>query len=157
MRICIFEDGGVSLLEPLTLTRPAFDLLCGAETLRQRQRRALAAAEVGAWLRPGLVELWRGLHPELPINDAAWWREGPAVLVNARWLPDGPVALDPALPHVGLVGKQVAFAVVPSDEAPPTGLEAFDAWLALWKDRLPTVPAGGAMLDYLWDAVDRNG
>jgi UDP-N-acetylglucosamine diphosphorylase/glucosamine-1-phosphate N-acetyltransferase len=157
MRICIFEDGGVPLLEPLTLTRPAFDLLCGAETLRQRQRRALAAADIGAWLRPGLVELWRGLHPELPINDAAWWRERPAVLVNARWLPDGPVALDASLPHVGLVGKQVAFAVVPSEEVPPTGLEAFDAWLALWKDRLPTVPAGGAMLDYLWDVVDRNG
>ena len=43
MRVCVFEDEGVANLEPLTLTRPAFDLRCGAATLLGRQLRCLAA------------------------------------------------------------------------------------------------------------------
>ena len=38
MSLCVFENRGVLNLEPLTLTRPAFDLLCGASTLLDRQR-----------------------------------------------------------------------------------------------------------------------
>ena len=37
MRICLFEDLGVFDLEPLTFTRPVFDLLCGAGSLGQKQ------------------------------------------------------------------------------------------------------------------------
>ena len=55
MRICIYEDNGVALLEPLALTRPAFALWCGAQPLLDRQRAALGADEVGLWVRPELV------------------------------------------------------------------------------------------------------
>ena len=57
MRICIYEDSGVALLEPLALTRPAFALLCGARPILDRQRAALGACETGLWVRPELVEL----------------------------------------------------------------------------------------------------
>src|SRR5260370_14443218 len=59
MRICIYEDRGVELLEPLTVTRPAFALWCGARTMLERQRAALGADETGLWVRPELVELCR--------------------------------------------------------------------------------------------------
>ena len=52
MRICVFEDAGCAGLEPLTLTRPVFDLRCGAATLLERQLRRFAAPEVGALVRP---------------------------------------------------------------------------------------------------------
>ena len=42
MRLCIYEDSGAAWLEPITLTRPAFALWCGAERLFERQRRQFA-------------------------------------------------------------------------------------------------------------------
>ena len=41
MRLCLVEDNAVAGLEPLTLTRPAFDLLLGATTLGEKIARAL--------------------------------------------------------------------------------------------------------------------
>ncbi len=63
MRLCVFEDTAVHLLEPLTLTRPAWSLWCGAATLLERQRRVLAPAETGVEIRPELVALCRIRYP----------------------------------------------------------------------------------------------
>ena len=41
-------------------------------------------------------------------------------------------------------------------EAPPDEPNALDRWLAGWRRRLPERDAGGTMLNYLWDCVDRN-
>ena len=153
MRFGVFEDAGANLLEPITLTRPAFTLRCGTGSLLERQRRLLGADEVGVWVRPALAALTRLEHPDLPINDKDWHAN---VWVNARWLPPLQPRLDLATPHVGMVGQGVAYIV-----APPSALadrpDDVDDWLTLCKQRLQHVPADGAMIDYLWDAVDRNG
>ena len=88
MRICVFEDAGVGDLEPLTPdaagVRPA---------LRRRRRcwsgscAASPRARSASWCGRRLADLCRLTHPNLPVNDAAWLRRGPTVLVNARWLP----------------------------------------------------------------------
>ena len=75
MRICIYEDSGAVWLEPLTLTRPAFALWCGAERLFERLSRQFAATELGFWIRPGLTELWKLDQPHHPANDGDWLRE----------------------------------------------------------------------------------
>ena len=155
MRICIFEDSGVALLEPLALTRPAFALWCGARPVIERHRAIAGAAECGLWVRPELVELCRIQYPDLPINDEAWLRRGPAVLVNARWLPDE-APLDPT-PGVGLAHTQVAYLAMAEGAAPPEEPDALDRWLLGWRRRLPQRDAGGMMLNYLWDHVDHNG
>jgi UDP-N-acetylglucosamine diphosphorylase / glucose-1-phosphate thymidylyltransferase / UDP-N-acetylgalactosamine diphosphorylase / glucosamine-1-phosphate N-acetyltransferase / galactosamine-1-phosphate N-acetyltransferase len=153
MRICIFEDAGVALLEPVALTRPACALLCGARPLWQRQRAALGATEVGLWVRPELVELCRLEYPGLPVNDEAWLRQGPVVLVNARWLPED-AAVPDGTPCVGRAGGQVAYLVLAAGEPPPDDLER---WLKDWRTRLPERDAGGVLLDYLWEFVDKSG
>jgi UDP-N-acetylglucosamine diphosphorylase / glucose-1-phosphate thymidylyltransferase / UDP-N-acetylgalactosamine diphosphorylase / glucosamine-1-phosphate N-acetyltransferase / galactosamine-1-phosphate N-acetyltransferase len=156
MRICIFEDNGVALLEPLALTRPAFALWCGARTLLDRQRAIAGAAQVGLWVRPELVELCRQQYPDLPVNDEGWLQQGPAVLVNARWLPDEATALT-TVTGVGLVQGQVATMAMDAGEAPPAEPDALQRWILGWRRRLPQREAGGLLLDYLWDHVDRNG
>src|SRR5262245_62729046 len=45
MRLCIYEDRA-ELLEPLSLTRPVFDLRCGMTTLAQKQCRPVGAGGV---------------------------------------------------------------------------------------------------------------
>ncbi len=154
MRLCLFEDRGVHNLEPLTLTRPAFDLLCGACTLGERQTRAFAVREVGALVRPGLADLCREAHPEMPVNDRAWLRAGPTILVNTRWLPPAHGIADAHTACVALVGAEVAYALLPS--IPECDADLLNGALDAWKEKLPRIDAGGQMVRYLWHLVEHN-
>jgi UDP-N-acetylglucosamine diphosphorylase/glucosamine-1-phosphate N-acetyltransferase len=156
MRVCIFEDNGVRLLEPLTLTRPAFALWCGARTLLDRQRSAFGANQEGLWVRPELVESCRLYYRDLPVNDESWLREARVVLVNARWLPPQE-ASGWDTPGVGVVDGQVAWLVLEAGACLPDDTEAIERWLADQRRRLPERDAGGTLLDYLWEVVDENG
>jgi UDP-N-acetylglucosamine diphosphorylase/glucosamine-1-phosphate N-acetyltransferase len=158
MRVCLYEDGAVAGLEPVALTRPAFDLICGLSALGGKQRRHFAAAEVGALVRPHLAGVARLSRPGVPVNDPAWLADGPALLVNGRWLPPGghPVAA-PASPTVGLVNGEVAWVAVGADELAGLAPAALDDHIAQWRRRLPTVEAGGMLIRHLWELVERNG
>src|SRR5690606_2310323 len=57
MRVCHFEDAQSGDLEPLSLTRPVFDLLCGCENLGQKQAQLFQSSEQGALVREHLVEV----------------------------------------------------------------------------------------------------
>src|SRR5436190_22995958 len=98
MRLCAYEDAGVQFLEPLTLTRPAWSLWCGASSLLERQRRAVAADEVGALVRPELLDLCKLAYPTLPINDMSFLDGEDVTLVNGRWLPPAKVQIDGSRP-----------------------------------------------------------
>ena len=66
MRICVFEDAGVRNLEPLTLTRPAFDLRCGAGTLLERQLRAVRRrARSACWCGRSWPTCAGCMHPDM--------------------------------------------------------------------------------------------
>src|SRR5437764_399785 len=151
MKICIYEDAGVGGLTPLSLTRPAFDLRCGTGTLLERHKRYFTGADVGVQVRPGLIELTRLLHAGLPVNDPKWLHSGAdVVFVNARWL--APAEPPQTFPRcgTGLVGAQVAWTIVPTEE-----LAADRPWEG--KNRSECVrPAGGAILDYPWHLVEHN-
>src|SRR6185369_2910667 len=95
MRICHFEDALVADLEPLSLTRPAFELLCGCASLADKQARYFhlahgTHADRGALVRPYLAATTAQRRPGLHVNDPAWLRAGPVVLVNGRWVPPAP-------------------------------------------------------------------
>jgi UDP-N-acetylglucosamine diphosphorylase/glucosamine-1-phosphate N-acetyltransferase len=156
MRICLFEDHGVYNLEPLSLTRPAFDLLCGACSLRERQARAFAATEMGALVRPALTELCSEAHPGLPVNDRPWLLAGPAILVNSRWLPPAHPVADRQTPRVALVGEEVAYVILPSPGIHDGDPQMVEDSKEAWKDMLPRAEAGGAMVRYPWDLVEHN-
>jgi hypothetical protein len=112
VRIYVFEDAGVGGLSPLALTRPAFDLRCGALTLLERQERHFGARAEGALVRPELAEFAR--LGSLRINDPER-RGGGVVLVNARWLPPAEGAALPARAEVGVVADRVAYVALPAD------------------------------------------
>ena len=156
MRVCLFEDAGVLALDPLTATRPAFELLCGATSLAAKQCRHFAPCEVGALVRPHLAELFRLHHPAMPVNDAAWLRAGPTVLVNGRWLPPALPATSVTGPCVGLVGETVAYAIVGPELLTYCSPDTLDDCLHHWRQALPQRPAGGAMVAYPWDLVENN-
>src|SRR4051794_19968981 len=90
MRVCLFEDNLVADLEPLSLTRPAFAPLCGCLPLSEKQYRHFTAHDRGVLLRPCLAAVHAEQEPTVHINDLAWLRSGPVVMVNGRWLPPAP-------------------------------------------------------------------
>ena len=63
MRLCLVEDNAVAGLEPLTLTRPVFDLLLGSTTLGAKIARAFGIGpgplRRGAVIRPYLKAVQR--------------------------------------------------------------------------------------------------
>src|SRR5262245_9505599 len=154
MRILVFEDAGVSRLGPLAQTRPVFGLRCGAVTLLERQLRCLAANEVGLLVRPEMAALSRFLWPGLPVNDRDWLRTDKVLLVNGRWLAPASLPLWDDEPSVGMVNGEVAFALVPADEAAGLTIDDLGWHLSAWKDRLPAYDAGGAFIERPWDLVE---
>jgi UDP-N-acetylglucosamine diphosphorylase/glucosamine-1-phosphate N-acetyltransferase len=159
MKICVFEDRAVINLQPLTLTRPAFDLRCGATSLLEKQQRFFAAGPTAALVRPELADLCRLQHPGLRVNDPAW-PEGNdrelVALVNARWLAPGAVFSFSGQPEVGLVGKQVAWMALPACEVRGLAADNLGWHLERRCEELPRREVGGAMMAYPWDLVEHN-
>jgi UDP-N-acetylglucosamine diphosphorylase/glucosamine-1-phosphate N-acetyltransferase len=156
MRICLFEDRGFVDLEPLSLTRPVFDLLCGLDSLAAKQCRVFAPCSVGTLVRPELADLCRLRDCWTPINDMHWLRSGPTVLVNGRWLPPPGLSPDLSGPCVALVGDELAYAVVGPDKLTYCSPQTLEDCLDVWKTTLPTRPAGGRIIKHLWDLVAAN-
>jgi UDP-N-acetylglucosamine diphosphorylase / glucose-1-phosphate thymidylyltransferase / UDP-N-acetylgalactosamine diphosphorylase / glucosamine-1-phosphate N-acetyltransferase / galactosamine-1-phosphate N-acetyltransferase len=151
MKMCVFEDTGVLNLQPLALTRPAFDLRCGATSLLEKQQRFFGC-HTGALVRPELADLCRMQHPGLRVNDPSWLEgdEEFVALVNARWLaPAGRFSFS-GQPEVGLVGEQAAWVVLPARQARSLSLDNLPRHLERRRQ------AGGAMMAYPWDLMEHN-
>src|SRR5262245_9321888 len=169
MRICLYEDRHVRSLEPLTLTRPAADLLCGLTTLGHKQARYFAAKTVGHFCRPAVSELVR-TRDAAGVNDPFWLRAAPTVLVNARWVPPpGTVGSHLARrprgadlfadgSYLATVDGQVAYAVLDTRRlqavTPAMLAEGLDDCPDLGP--LPLHEVGGSLVRRPWDLVDLN-
>src|SRR5262249_46422371 len=122
MRLCLVEDSAVAGLEPLTLTRPVFDLLLGSTTLGTKIAHALGVGpgplRRGVVIRPYLKAVQRARDPHTAVNDRDWLARGPVCVVNGRWVPPAGFTLsDPRGPWVGLCDGQPACALVGPEQA----------------------------------------
>jgi UDP-N-acetylglucosamine diphosphorylase/glucosamine-1-phosphate N-acetyltransferase len=156
MRVCHFEDRLVDFLEPLCLTRPAHDLLCGMTTLGAKQRAHFSVDTFGCLVRPFLTDLQRLRLPETPVNDLPWLRAAPTVLVNARWLPPSQPCDALEEPCVGVIDDEVAYAALGPEHLAQCSPATIDDCLEEWKQALPHLPAKGRMVHYLWHLVAEN-
>jgi UDP-N-acetylglucosamine diphosphorylase/glucosamine-1-phosphate N-acetyltransferase len=173
MRICIYEDRHVLGLEPLTLTRPVMDLLCGLTTLGEKQARFFAASAIGHLCRPLVAEQIRTRDHQTRVNDPAWLRAAPTVLVNARWIPpthnrsvgflasrrgvgSGSANLFSEGSFLGTVEGEIAFAVLNTRLLSAVSPTTLDDCLADWSQSLPTQEVGGTIVSRLWELIERN-
>jgi UDP-N-acetylglucosamine diphosphorylase/glucosamine-1-phosphate N-acetyltransferase len=157
MRLCLFEDRHVVDLEPLTLTRPAFELLCGQSSLGVKQCRQFPARSVGVVIRPHLAPWWQTQAPQIPVNNDGWLKSGPTILVNARWLPGRDGVESNHTSCVAVVGDEIAYAVLSQEHLAECTAANLEEHLEHWKTTLPRREAGGRLFRYLWEIVDFNG
>lgn len=161
MRICLYEDRRAADLSPLTLTRPASDLLCGLTTLGVKQIRYFGADAVGYLCRPALAEWLRVREPGTPVNDPAWLRSAATILVNTRWLPPHSPAYARRLfadgPFIATAGDEIAFAFLDSQRLQAVAPTTVNDCLHDWAQTLPRREVGGTVIDRVWTLLDHNG
>ena len=127
MRLCLVEDLAVAGLEPLTLTRPAYELLLGTTSLGQKIATAFGVGpgpgRRGCVVRNHLVNALLHRDPRLAVNDREWLARGALAVVNGRWVPPlnfqtsttrSPwVGLCDGLPACAMVGPEAAARLEP--------------------------------------------
>lgn len=86
-KIYIFENNEVLNLEPIILTRPAFNLRCGAFTFFERIKKYFPTADIELIVRPELKELTKELYPDYTVNPEQV-EEGLWMLGNVLWTDD---------------------------------------------------------------------
>ena len=174
MRICVYEDRHVRGLEPLTLTRPASDLLCGLTTLGEKQARYFAATAVGHLCRPVVADLIRARDPsrsrqrpgvaarradgsrQRPLGAAAALAACPAAAARRHLIARAPTR-SPTRPYLGTANGAVAFAVLDPQHLEAVSPATLDDCLDDWAQSLPTREVGGTVVARPWELIDLNG
>ena len=83
-KIYVYENHEVLNLEPIVLTRPAFDLRCGAFTFLERIQKSFPDAEIELIVRNELKPITEELYPDLTVNPPQV-EEGLWILGNVLW------------------------------------------------------------------------
>lgn len=87
MRVVLFEDNGWEKLQPLSLTRPLWELRCGVNTIEEKIRRIFPDAEYGYICRDYLIPLVQEQNGSDYFNDFA---TTDTLFVNSRFLWNDP-------------------------------------------------------------------
>ncbi len=161
MRLCLVEDNAVAGLEPLTLTRPVFDLLLGASTLGAKIALAFGIGpgplRRGVVIRPYLKAVQRARDPHTAVNDRDWLARGAVLVVNGRWVPPaGFAAPDSHGPWLGLCDGQPACALVGPDQAVALEPSGVNDWFDTVVARMGGQEIGGEWIERPWDIIARN-
>jgi UDP-N-acetylglucosamine diphosphorylase / glucose-1-phosphate thymidylyltransferase / UDP-N-acetylgalactosamine diphosphorylase / glucosamine-1-phosphate N-acetyltransferase / galactosamine-1-phosphate N-acetyltransferase len=161
MRLCLVEDIAVAGLEPLTLTRPVFDLMLGGGTLASKIARAFKIGpgprRRGVVIRPYLAAIQRQRDPHTVVNDRDWQARGPLVVANGRWVPPpGFAPPDTRGPWLGRCDDQPACALVGPDDAASLEAGGVDAWFEDIAARYGGHEVGGEWINRPWDLVAIN-
>ncbi len=161
-KLIIFEDGRYRDFYPLTLSRPVFELRCGAGTLREKITRQFPGYEVSLACRSELAELVEARTGK-KVNQIDYREGDRLVFVNGRLrlseqlTRELKTTTDNRMYHHGKV--TAAFVIAePLQKAPPPSMqftgEDASANLGVKAD---IVESEFDFYDYLWDLVDLNG
>jgi UDP-N-acetylglucosamine diphosphorylase/glucosamine-1-phosphate N-acetyltransferase len=161
MRLCLVEDHAVANLEPLTLTRPVFDLRLGATTLGQKIAGAFrigpGPARRCVVIRPHLAAIQRQRDPYTTVNDRNWLARSPVVVANARWVPpDAFVPPEQGPSWVGICEETPACAYVGPELAAGLQANAVDGWFEDVFRNADRIDVGGEWVGRPWDLVSKN-
>lgn len=148
--LVLFEDDRWEDLLPLTYWRTVFELQVGRHLQLDRIAQRLGTAVAGVWTRDWMARVAAQRCMALVNQPLA----APAILVNGRWVPDGPVIL-PDRPCVGLIDDEVAVVVCDT-----SCLGRFSSEVMLNEARRREAVAGleeitlsGRLVRFAWDMV----
>lgn len=81
MQICIFEDEKVEQFNPLTYSRPVYELVCGISKLREKIERHFPGSKVSLHCRKYLADILKSQNPKNDINSIS---DKECLFINGR-------------------------------------------------------------------------
>ena len=154
MNIYIYEDSNTLNLEPIVLTRPSFDLRCGAYTFLERVQSLFPDAKISLIVRDELAGVTANRFSDLTVN--------PSEVQSGLWL-KGPVLWDQETLDISLKEGTILISHGEMVAASLTA-EQGNRWLSeggpLSDDPSETLnkeKTDVQIIRYLWDCVDLNG
>lgn len=149
----LFDDRQARRWAPLTLTRPAGELLYGCLTMRRRAELVfgvpclghLSRSDLGGFDEPGGA-------PVIERDEVV--DEGTRVFLSSRAVPAfAEVEIPAARRRIMVDGRPAGWIVPEGDDAP------IDEWMRT-PERAPSdaeaIELDGHLLEHVWDLVDRN-
>ena len=157
MRILLLDDDTSDHLAPLALLRPVFELICGRDCLRRRLQRWFPTADLGAWIRPWLVDAYKEEQPDFHVNDLDWLSHGPLLLINGRWLPERRLTpLDFVAHQSGFVHGTPAWMLIDGPELIELLQGDLQSMLGQFAAMHRPIPVAGELVRYPWDLIQWN-
>jgi UDP-N-acetylglucosamine diphosphorylase/glucosamine-1-phosphate N-acetyltransferase len=158
MHICIFEDDQYLNFEPLTYSRPVYDLICGMTTLKGKIIRAFPKEKITLKCRNYLEPFVSSENPKCKVNEFA---EVDYLFINGRIVAStnlkSILSSKPNEEKVFVSNGQVVAAKVSAKRIKEFSLDKSEIIETKLFGNLPSVEVDIPFTNYLWDLVYQNG
>jgi len=156
MHLCIFEDNNYMNLEPLSLSRPVYELVCGITTLREKILRAFRGIEYSLHCRKYIEPVLKQEFSETAINSL---NTDECLFINGRILASDDIAsiFSSKQDRIYKCGNYLAAAKL-SGKNLKTFLKQIPNNISF--ENLPEVPSEEVQvtfINYVWDLINYNG
>jgi len=158
LQICIFEDINYSNFEPLVYSRPVYDLLCGANTLKQKILKSYGEVKVSLHCRPYLEETVLRNNPSCLVNKI---EDTECLFINGRVINSNNISellpLSSSEDKVFVNEDTVVAAYLSGENLKHKSAHIKDLFSVSDFDGLPIKILDLKCANYLWDLIYSNG
>ena len=158
MHICIFEDINHANLEPLSRSRPVYELVCGISTLREKIIRYFPKAKVSLHCRKYLQPLLEVDYPQVSINKID---SDSCLFINGRLLTNENLGKIFNVKNdedcVFMSGDTIAAVQISGERLKTLSNNFPDVFSKENFIGLPIKDVGLEYVNYIWDLINRNG
>ena len=155
MQICIFEDSKYPNFYPLSYSRPVYDLVCGARTLKEKIIAEFAGTEVSLHCREYLEALTKSSNPELSVNEI---KDDKCLFINGRVLCNGELKTIPLKEDcIYKSGEDITAVRLSGDNLEKVKNNLSDVLNFEDLSGLPVVNVNVKTVNYIWDLISENG
>ena len=147
------DAAGRRNFDPISLTRPLFELRCGMTSLRDKLVARTQPAAAACFIPEYLADVYRA-ETDLPVNDMSALGGDDLLLVNSRVKADS-LTVETAGPSEMAVSENgtLLYARIRTGDIDKIKGDCIDSWLEHAKQTLPNVQADLPTWNYAWDLV----
>lgn len=157
MQICVFEDTYFEKFEPLVYSRPAYELVCGATTLKEKIIRSYNGIPYSLQARDYLENFIKSKFPNTPVNQID---DNDCLFLNGRILADENLAkkipIQDKTNKVYMNGNAIVAARVSGKKLDLIKQNLKNVFSQTLFDDLQIESTDVQLMNYVWDLINNN-
>ncbi|GBD90289.1 UDP-3-O-[3-hydroxymyristoyl] glucosamine N-acyltransferase [bacterium BMS3Abin04] len=157
--ICIFEDSGFKNFQPLTYTRPIYDLRCGIFTLKEKILNYLKSSNVILLTREYLADDQKTKNPGQNVNKFPAELDN-CIFINGRLLVDNNLAdkiIALRTNQMLVSNNEIAAANLDKAQLNKISNDFKEIENLVSSDGLSKIEIDATLVHYAWELVNNNG